>query len=75
MLRPMARTTIDINDELVAEIRRCYGLGSTEEAVDLALRRLAGPPIAKDLFDELDANWRELTAEEPGEVPTPRIPL
>jgi len=36
----MSRTNIDIDDELVAEAMRKYGLRTKREVVDLALRRL-----------------------------------
>jgi Arc/MetJ family transcription regulator len=41
----MARTNIDIDDELVARAMRVYRLASKREAVDLALRRLVGEPM------------------------------
>ncbi len=39
----MSRIDIDIDDELIAEAMRKFGLETMEEAVDLALRRLVGP--------------------------------
>lgn len=42
----MARTNIDIDDELVAAAMRRYGLRTKKEAVDLALRRLVGPVMS-----------------------------
>jgi Arc/MetJ family transcription regulator len=39
----MSRIDIDIDDELIAEAMRRFGLKTKEEAVDLALRRLVGP--------------------------------
>lgn len=44
----MSRTNIDLDDRLVAEVMRRYRLGSKREAVDLALRRLAGTPLSRD---------------------------
>jgi Arc/MetJ family transcription regulator len=41
----MARTNIDIDDELVGRAMRVYRLRSKREAVDLALRRLVGEPM------------------------------
>ncbi len=38
----MSRTNIDIDDELVAQAMKLYGLRTKKEAVDLALRRLVG---------------------------------
>ena len=44
----VSRTNIDIDDRLVAEVIRRYRLASKREAVDLALRRLAGAPLTRD---------------------------
>jgi Arc/MetJ family transcription regulator len=41
----VARTNIDIDDELVGRAMRVYRLRSKREAVDLALRRLVGEPM------------------------------
>jgi Arc/MetJ family transcription regulator len=43
----MGRTNIDLDDELVAEVMRRYGVKTKREAVDLALRRLVGTPLTK----------------------------
>lgn len=50
----MARTNIDINDALVAEAMRRYGLRTKREAVDLALRRLVGPRLSRDFLASLE---------------------
>lgn len=42
------RTTIEIEDSFVQEIIRRYGLRTETEAVDLALRCLAGQPVARE---------------------------
>lgn len=42
------RTTIELDDDHVREIKRRYRLSTTTEAVDLALRRLAGAPMTRD---------------------------
>ncbi|MCT2584947.1 type II toxin-antitoxin system VapB family antitoxin [Actinophytocola gossypii] len=47
----MARTNIEIDDELVAEAMRKYNLKTKKEAVDLALRRLVGPRLTKEDLD------------------------
>lgn len=47
----MARTNIDIDDELVAEAMRKYNLRTKREAVELALRRLVGPRLTKEDLD------------------------
>ena len=41
-LRCMARTNIDIDEVLVAEVMRRFRLKTKREAVDFALRRAAG---------------------------------
>jgi Arc/MetJ family transcription regulator len=41
----MARTNLEIDDELVGRAMRLYRLRSKREAVDLALRRLVGEPM------------------------------
>jgi Arc/MetJ family transcription regulator len=44
----MARTNIEIDDELVGRAIRLYRLRSKKEAVDLALRRLVGEPMTRE---------------------------
>ena len=44
----MARTNIDIDDDLVSEAMRRYHLTSKRAAVDLALRRLVGEAMTRD---------------------------
>ncbi len=41
----MSRTNIDIDDELVAKVMQRYGLTTKKDAVDYALRSLAGQPV------------------------------
>ena len=43
----MGRTNIDIDDALVAEVMRRFGVATKREAVDLALRRLVGPVMSR----------------------------
>ena len=43
--RCMSRTNILINDELLDIVMRRYGLHTKTEAVDVALRNLAGRPM------------------------------
>ncbi|SFO11913.1 Transcription regulator of the Arc/MetJ class [Pseudonocardia ammonioxydans] len=50
----MARTNIDLDDELVGEVMRRYGLRSKREAVDLALRRLVGPRLSPEFLAGLE---------------------
>jgi Arc/MetJ family transcription regulator len=49
----MTRTNIDIDDELIAEAMRRYGLKTKKEAVDLALRRLVGPRLTREFLKAL----------------------
>jgi Arc/MetJ family transcription regulator len=42
----IARTNIDIDDDLVRRAMSRYGLRTKREAVDLALRRLVGEPLS-----------------------------
>ncbi|MHB8669191.1 MAG: type II toxin-antitoxin system VapB family antitoxin [Acidimicrobiales bacterium] len=44
----MGRTNIQIDDDLVSEAMRRYGLHSKRAAVDLALRRLVGEPMTQE---------------------------
>jgi Arc/MetJ family transcription regulator len=44
----MARTNIDIDDELVERAMRIYRFPSKREAVDYALRQLVGNPMSRD---------------------------
>ena len=41
----VARTNIDIDDNLLAMVMRRYGVHTKREAVELALRRLVGEPL------------------------------
>lgn len=50
----MSRTNIDIDDELAAEVMRRFGLQTKEAAVDLALRRLVGPPLNREFLLDLE---------------------
>jgi Arc/MetJ family transcription regulator len=44
----VARTNIEIDDELVERAMRLYRLETKREAVALALRRLVGDPMTKE---------------------------
>ena len=50
----MSRTNIDIDDELIAEVMRQYGLKTKKEAVDLALRRLVRPRLSPEFIKSLE---------------------
>ena len=42
----MARTNINLDDDLLAIVMQRYGVTTKTEAVDLALRHLAGLPMS-----------------------------
>ncbi|GAB3026224.1 type II toxin-antitoxin system VapB family antitoxin [Mycobacterium bourgelatii] len=68
----MSRTNIDLDDGLVAEVMRRYGVSTKKEAVDLALRRLVGAPLSRDFLLGLEGvGWGgDLDAmrhDQPGE--------
>jgi Arc/MetJ family transcription regulator len=44
----VSRTNIDLNDSAVEIIMRRYGLRTKTEAVDYALRALAGQPLTRE---------------------------
>ena len=44
----VARTNIDLDDEACRQVMERYDLATKREAVNLALRRLAGEPLALD---------------------------
>jgi Arc/MetJ family transcription regulator len=46
----MARTNIELDDYLVAEVMRRFGVSTKKEAVDLALRRLVGVPLTREFL-------------------------
>jgi Arc/MetJ family transcription regulator len=60
----MSRTNIDIDDELIAEAMRRYGLKTKKEAVDLALRRLVGPRLSPEFIESLEGIGWEGDLEE-----------
>ena len=60
----VSRTNIDLDDRLVAEVIRRYRLASKREAVDLALRRLAGAPLSREQALALEGSgWEGDLAE------------
>lgn len=68
----MARTNIDLDDGLLAEVMRRYGVTTKKEAVDLALRRLVGVPLSREFLLGLegigwDADLDDIRRERPGE--------
>jgi Arc/MetJ family transcription regulator len=49
----MSRTNIELDDALIAEVMRRYGVATKQEAVDLALRRLVGAPLRPEFLQSL----------------------
>jgi Arc/MetJ family transcription regulator len=49
----MARTNIEIDDELVGRVMKRYELKTKKEAVDLALRQVAGTPLTQEFLDSV----------------------
>jgi Arc/MetJ family transcription regulator len=50
----MTRTNIEIDDELVARVMKRYDLKTKKEAVDLALRQVAGTPLTQEFLDSVE---------------------
>jgi Arc/MetJ family transcription regulator len=68
----MSRTNIDIDDELVAQVMRRYGVATKKQAVDLALRRLVGVPLSREFLLSLegigwDVDLDDIRRERPSE--------
>jgi Arc/MetJ family transcription regulator len=55
----MGRTNLEIDDELVAEAMRRYGLTTKRAAVDLALRRLVGERMSAEEALEMEGTGWE----------------
>lgn len=69
----MSRTNIDLDDVLVAEVMRRYGVTTKKDAVDLALRRLVGVPLTRDFLLSLEGiGWEGsldgIRSEQPSEL-------
>jgi len=60
----MTRTNIEIDDRLVEEAMRRYGLGSKRAAVDLALRRLVGEAMDRGEALAMEGSGWEADLEE-----------
>lgn len=61
------RTNIEIDDEALARVMRRYGLTTKTEAVDLALRHLAGSPMSRD--EALAMHGAGAIGELPADLP------
>ncbi len=64
---PRTRTNIEIEDTYVRAIMDRYGIHTKTEAVDLALRHLAGQPMTRD--EALAMQGAHAIGEAPDDVP------
>jgi len=69
----MGRTNIDLDDQLIAEVMRRFGVSTKKEAVDLALRRLVGVPLTSEFLLGLEGvGWEgdleSVRREKPDEL-------
>jgi len=62
----VARTNIDIDVELVGRVMRRLGVHTKKEAVDLALRHLAGQPMTID--EALEMRGAHAIGEPPADT-------
>lgn len=53
----MGRTNVVVDDKLVDRVKRLYGLRTTREAIDFALRRLVGAKRPRDMLDLEGGGW------------------
>lgn len=66
------RTNIEIEDEYVNEIMNRYGIRTKTEAVDLALRQVAGQPMTRD--QALAMRGARAIGDTPADVPLADVP-
>lgn len=62
MHRPMSRTNIEIDDELIARVMERYGIRTKREAVDRALRGMANgvvPMTKEEVLAMEGTGWGE----------------
>lgn len=53
----MGRTNVVVDDALVERVMRLYGLRTKREAIDFALRAVAGDANRRDMLDLRGAGW------------------
>lgn len=53
----MGRTNVVIDDKLVARVMKLYGLKTKREAIDFALRRVAGNNDPRKLLELEGTGW------------------
>ena len=69
----MSRTNIELDDALVAEVMRRYGVTTKRQAVELSLRRLVGIPLRREFLLGLegigwDGDLEGIRREQPDEI-------
>jgi Arc/MetJ family transcription regulator len=67
----MSRTNIDIDDELVDRVMVRYQLSTKREAVDYALRHIAGQPMSINELLALQGAFPDLEYPEPSDAHDP----
>jgi Arc/MetJ family transcription regulator len=64
------RTNVVIDERVMRKVMRIYGFRTKREAIDYALRRLAGARDPRDMLDMVGAGWEgDLDEMRGGEVP------
>jgi Arc/MetJ family transcription regulator len=56
-MTPVGRTNVVVDDELVERVMRLYGLRTKREAIDFALRRVAGEGDRKRMLELEGTGW------------------
>jgi Arc/MetJ family transcription regulator len=51
------RTNVVIDERLMKKVMRVYGFRTKREAIDYALRRLAGSRDPRDMLDMIGIGW------------------
>lgn len=57
MLVSVGRTNVVIDDKLVGRVMKLYGLRTKREAIDFALRRVAGSSDPRKLLELEGTGW------------------
>jgi Arc/MetJ family transcription regulator len=53
----MGRTNVVVDDKLIARVMRLYGLRTKRDAIDFALRRVAGTSDTRGLLSLKGIGW------------------
>lgn len=57
MIMRMGRTNVVVDDKLIARVMKLYGLRTKREAIDFALRQVAGSYDPKALLELKGIGW------------------